>query len=93
MSNDCRTKCRNCNHYVDLVAGECPLCDEVYYHDSEEVVPSDEKVNIHISFKAPTEGAWMEIVTELKALIPEKMTAERFNFLYLLDPTAEVEKF
>lgn len=93
MSNDCRTKCRNCNHYVDLVAGECPLCDEVYYDDAEDVEPTDEKVNISISFKAPTEGAWMEIVKELKALIPEKMTTERFNFLYLLDPVADKDKF
>lgn len=93
MSNDCRTKCRNCNHYVDLVAGECPLCDEVYYDDAEDAEPSDERVNINISFKAPTEGAWMEIVKELKALIPEKMSTERFNFLYLLDPVADKDKF
>lgn len=54
MSNDCRTKCRNCNHYVDLVAGECPLCDEVYYIDSEEQ-PSEKtnelKVNMNVSIE------------------------------------------
>jgi hypothetical protein len=92
MSNDCRTKCRNCNHYVDLVAGECPLCDEVYYkEDDEEVI--DTKVNITISFTTPTEGQWVEICKELKALIPKQMTAERFNFLYMQQPVADKDKF
>lgn len=93
MSNDCRTKCRNCNHYVDLVAGECPLCDEIYYNDSEESETSDNKVNITISFSTPTEGEWVDICKELKALIPEKMSTERFNFLYMLQPVAEKDKF
>lgn len=92
MSNDCRTKCRNCNHYVDLVAGECPLCDEVYYsEDDDDVI--DTKVNITISFNVPTEGEWVEICKELQALIPEKMSTERFNFLYMQQPVADKDKF
>ena len=92
MSNDCRTKCRNCNHYVDLVAGECPLCDEVYYKDVEEEIV-DTKINISISFTTPTEGEWVEICKELMALIPEKMSTERFNFLYMQQPVADKDKF
>ena len=44
MSNDCRTQCRGCNHYVDLVAGQCPVCDEVYYDDSEDAHSEKENV-------------------------------------------------
>lgn len=92
MSNDCRTKCRSCDHYVDLVAGACPLCDEVYYEvDEDEVV--DKKINISISFAAPTEGEWMTICKELQDLIPQRMTTERFNFLYMLQPVADEDKF
>jgi len=64
----------------------------VYYNEDEEEV-TDERVNITISFAAPTEGAWMEIHNELKALIPEKMSIERFNFLYMQDPVADKDKF
>ena len=32
-SHDCRKHCRGCGHIVDLVAGECPVCEHVYYVD------------------------------------------------------------
>ena len=60
MSNDCRTKCRNCNHFVDLVAGECPLCDEVYYVDSDEQ-PIGKSNEMKVNMDVPIERTYFTI--------------------------------
>lgn len=80
MSNDCRTKCKGCGHYVDLVAGTCPVCDETYYNDSEEVI--DKRINITILIDESLFDKWNDIRKEIEALIPKKMSTERFNFTY-----------
>lgn len=63
MSNDCRTKCRNCNHFVDLIAGECPLCDEVYYTDIEDK-PIDKSNEMKVDMDVPIERTYFTIAVK-----------------------------
>ena len=50
-SHDCRKHCRGCGHIVDLVAGECPVCEYVHYVDEKknDVEPQQVEVVFELS--------------------------------------------
>ena len=58
-SHDCRKHCRGCGHIVDLVAGECPVCEYVHYvdekkNDVEPQMTNEEFNHLYlIEFKKP----------------------------------------
>lgn len=66
-SHDCRTHCRGCGHYIDLVAGECPVCELVHYIDKTSNVE-------------PQVVGWDKILEDLKR---QDDSMERFQELYL----------
>lgn len=76
MSNDCRTRCRNCNHFVDLVVGECPLCDEVYYTPKEQ--PIEKAKEMPVKMNVPIERTYFTIEVKAGEILVTSTSKDEF---------------
>lgn len=70
-SHDCRKHCRGCGHIVDLVAGECPVCEYVHYVDEKKNDVEPQQID------------WNDVEETVDTEIQELIKEKGFAYVYM----------